>query len=70
MVNRLLFWFASFCGILGALLNAMQLREGFLLWLVSNPLLFYQAVSDRSWNIALIFMVYFSITCYGLISWR
>lgn len=69
-LKKPLFWFASIFGILGAILNALQFWQGFLFWCVSNPILFYQAYKDRTYNVAMIFLVYFLITIIGLINWR
>jgi nicotinamide riboside transporter PnuC len=65
-----LFWIATLTGITGAILNSLQYREGFILWLISNPLLAYQAYQSREWNLVAIFIMYLLITLFGLMNWR
>ena len=64
-----LFWFATGLGLLGTILNSLQHIEGFLLWMVSNPLLCWQAYRSGSLNMALMFLVYFSLSIVGVLSW-
>jgi len=64
-----LFWIATLLGLLGTILNSLQRIEGFLLWMISNPLLCWQAYRTGSLNMALMFLIYFSLSVVGLIAW-
>jgi nicotinamide riboside transporter PnuC len=63
------FWIATLLGLLGTILNSLQRIEGFLLWMISNPLLCWQAYRTGSLNMALMFLIYFSLSVVGLIAW-
>lgn len=64
-----MFWLASICGLIGTILNAYQHVEGFLFWMISNPILMYQAWRERSFNMALMFLVYLALSVLGLVQW-
>lgn len=64
-----LFWLATGLGLLGTVLNSLQRIEGFLLWMISNPLLCYQAYRTGSLNMALMFLIYFSLSIVGVLCW-
>lgn len=64
-----LFWLASILGLLGTVLNAYQSVYGFLFWMVSNPILMYQAWSKRSFNMAFMFSLYLAFAVVGFIQW-
>ncbi|HNS25746.1 MAG TPA: nicotinamide mononucleotide transporter [Methanobacteriaceae archaeon] len=64
-----LFWVATALGLLGTILNSLQRIEGFLLWMVSNPLLCWQSYRTGNVNMALMFLVYFSLSIVGVFTW-
>lgn len=64
-----LFWLASILGLAGTVLNAYQYTMGFVFWMISNPILMYQAWTEKSFNMALMFLVYFGLAVLGLIKW-
>jgi len=66
---RPLFWIATIFGLVGTALNAYHYVEGFLFWMISNPLLMYQAWRERSFNMALMFLVYLALAVVGLYQW-
>jgi hypothetical protein len=57
-------------GIAGALLNAMQLRIGFAVWIASNMGMIMKGVHRRDYHDALLFAVYLCLSVWGLISWE
>lgn len=64
-----LFWLASILGLTGAVLNAYHYTVGFVFWMISNPLLMYQAWREKSFNMALMFLVYLALAVVGLYQW-
>lgn len=64
-----LFWAASILGLAGTILNAYQSVYGFLFWMISNPILMYQAYTKGSWNIGFMFLLYFGLAVVGFIQW-
>ncbi|WP_286476520.1 nicotinamide mononucleotide transporter [Methanobacterium sp. CWC-01] len=64
-----LFWLASLLGLLGTILNAYQSVYGFMFWMISNPILMYQAYTKGSWNIGIMFFLYFGLAVMGFIQW-
>ena len=64
-----LFWIATFLGLLGTILNSLHYIEGFLLWMVSNPLLCWQSYRSGNLNMTFMFLVYFSLSIVGVFTW-
>lgn len=63
-------WIATGIGISGAILNAFKRIEGFYLWLISNLMFIYVAIVSKLYGAALLFLVYFCISIWGIVSWR
>lgn len=62
-------WIGVFLGILGAILNVYKHWSCFILWTLANILLINHNVTNRDYAQAFLFVVYQSITTFGLIKW-
>lgn len=63
-------WTATVIAIIGAILNAFAMKQGFYLWLVSNSMFAYFSYKNRHWGLLLVFIVYLVICVTGLIYWK
>ncbi|NGX33831.1 MAG: hypothetical protein K1060chlam1_00172 [Candidatus Anoxychlamydiales bacterium] len=62
-------WFNTVVAIMGTILNAKQLRFGFILWMMTNGVFVVYNVYIGSFQQAALFSVYFGLAVYGWISW-
>ena len=69
IMRNKLFWLASILGLAGTVLNAYQYAVGFVFWMVSNPLLMYQAWREQSFNMVMMFSLYLAFSVIGLLRW-
>lgn len=63
-------WTATFIVIIGAVLNALAMKEGFYLWIVSNSLFMFFSYKNKHWGLFLIFCTYLIISFIGIIYWK
>lgn len=62
-------WTATFFSIIGAILNALLIKEGFYIWGVANSIWVVVGVKNKMWGMALTFSVYLTINVVGIIYW-
>jgi len=62
-------WFNTAVAIIGTILNAKQLRFGFILWMLTNGVFVVYNLYIKSFPQAALFSVYFGLAVYGWISW-
>jgi len=63
-------WAGSAVAIIGAVLNAMKLRAGFVFYIASNvALISVGAMKEEFYNVIL-FTVFLAISLYGFFNWR
>lgn len=67
--EKIMEWIATFLSILGAILNAFLIKEGFYIWGVSNLIWVFVGLKQKMYGMALTFTVYFFINIIGLIYW-
>jgi hypothetical protein len=63
-------WTATVIAIIGAILNALAMKEGFYLWIVSNSLFIYFSYKNKHWGMFTIFCVYLLVSIIGIIYWK
>lgn len=63
-------WALTINSILGALLNARKRIEGFYLWAAGNLGWMIWALYNGIYSQAVLWLVYFIITVYGIYQWR
>jgi len=61
----ILFWFATFLTIIGAWLVGEHRKEGFLFWMVSNPLIILQTYLTGSWNLVVLYIILMGFALRG-----
>lgn len=62
-------WFNTAVAIIGTVLNAKQLRFGFILWMITNAIFVVYNLYIKSYPQAALFSVYFGLAVFGWISW-
>ncbi|MDD5651000.1 MAG: nicotinamide mononucleotide transporter [Candidatus Nanoarchaeia archaeon] len=62
-------WIATFLSIIGAILNAFLIKEGFYIWGLSNILWVIVGIKNKMWGMVLTFSIYFIINVIGIIYW-
>ncbi|KKM16721.1 hypothetical protein LCGC14_1682980 [marine sediment metagenome] len=62
-------WFNTAVAIIGTILNAKQLRFGFILWMLTNGVFVVYNLYINSYQQAALFSVYFGLAVYAWISW-
>ena len=62
-------WFNTAVAIIGTILNAKQLRFGFILWMITNGVFVVYNLYMNSYQQAALFTVYFGLSAFGWISW-
>ncbi len=62
-------WFNTAVAIIGTVLNAKQLRFGFIIWMITNGVFVGYNLYIRSFPQAALFSVYFALALYGWINW-
>lgn len=64
-------WFVTIAAILGAYLNAQELRISFLIWIVTNAIWIFVNLRKKppQYEQAVLFAVYLFISIYGWINW-
>lgn len=63
-------WTATVLSIIGALMNAFLLKEGFYIWGVANLIWIYFGLKNKHYGLALTFSVFFIINIVGVIYWK
>ena len=63
-------WIATTLAIVGAVMNAFLMKEGFYLWLVSNSTFMVFSVKNKHYGMALMFFTYLIITVIGILYWK
>ena len=67
--KKILEWAATLLSIIGALLNAFLLKQGFYIWVVSNSIWIYIGIKNKMYGMALTFLVFLIISIMGIIYW-
>lgn len=62
-------WLLACAGVLGATMNAGQIRESFLVWIVANIGWIIVNVRRREWPEAALFSVYLVTAIAGWFGW-
>ena len=62
-------WFNTAVAIIGTILNAKQIRFGFIIWAITNAVFIFNNLFIRSYPQAALFTVYLGLSIYGYISW-
>lgn len=62
-------WFNTAVAIIGTILNAKQLRFGFILWMITNGVFVVYNLYLGSLQQAALFCVYLGLSLYGWINW-
>jgi len=60
---------AAVLSMVGAILNALEFRSGFIVWLIANALWVAFGVHLRRWWLAALFAFYFGTSILGLVVW-
>ena len=63
-------WTATILSIIGALMNAFLIKEGFYIWGVANFIWVYFAMKNKHYGLALTIFVFFIINIIGIIYWK
>jgi len=66
---EILIWCNTAFAILGTILNAKQIRFGFILWMLTNGAFVIYNIYIKSYPQAALFFVYFGLAIYGWRSW-
>ena len=69
MNQKVIEWCATVLSILGAILNAFLIKEGFYLWIASNSLWIIFAVKNKYWGMVLTFSTFLIISVIGIVYW-
>jgi nicotinamide riboside transporter PnuC len=67
--KKYLEWAATILSIIGAILNAFLLKEGFYLWIVSDSMWIGIGIKNKMYGLALTFFVFLLISIIGIIYW-
>lgn len=62
-------WCNTIVAIMGTILNARQVRFGFVIWMVTNAVFVVFNLYMKIYPIAALFFVYFGLALYGWINW-
>ncbi|NGX28480.1 MAG: hypothetical protein K940chlam1_00661 [Candidatus Anoxychlamydiales bacterium] len=62
-------WFNTIVAIMGTILNAKQVRFGFIVWMITNAVFVVFNIYMKIYPMAALFSVYFGLALYGWISW-
>ncbi|NGX49697.1 MAG: hypothetical protein K940chlam5_01300 [Candidatus Anoxychlamydiales bacterium] len=62
-------WFNTAVAIMGTILNAKQIRFGFILWMLTNGVFVVNNLYIKSYPQAALFSVYFGLAIYAWMSW-
>ena len=63
-------WTATILSIIGALMNAFLIKEGFYIWGLANFIWVYFALKNKHYGLALTFFVFFIINIIGIVYWK
>ena len=63
-------WVATALAIIGAIMNAFLIKEGFYLWIVSNGIFMVFSLKNKHYGMSLMFFVYLIITIIGIFYWK
>lgn len=68
--ENIIFWGASFLSLLGAwgVGKDSTIRQGFICWMVSNPVLAYSSYTTGSYYMTLMFLIFFIFAVRGLVN--
>jgi len=69
MDKRVYEWTATSLSILGAILNAFLIKQGFYIWAVANSIWIYVGIRNKMYGMALTFFVFLIINIIGIIYW-
>ena len=64
-ISIILFWFASFLSLAGAYLVSEHRREGFIFWILANPLIILQTYLTNSWNLVFLYIIFWILAVRG-----
>jgi nicotinamide riboside transporter PnuC len=62
-------WFNTFIAIIGTIMNAKQIRSGFIIWMITNAVFAVYNVYIGAYAQTALFSVYFGLAVYGWINW-
>jgi len=62
-------WFNTLVAITGTILNARQVRVGFIIWMITNAVFVGFNLYMKIYPQAALFFVYFGLSLYGWINW-
>jgi len=62
-------WCNAAVAIMGTILNAKQIRFGFILWMVTNAVFIVNNLYHQIYSQAALFTVYFGLAVFGWVSW-
>lgn len=62
-------WCNTIVAIMGTILNARQVRFGFIIWMITNAVFVGFNLYIKIYPIAALFFVYFGLALYGWINW-
>jgi len=63
-------WAGTLCSLLGAILNARKMREGFYIWTVGNVFWIMLALSKHLYGMLTMTLVFTVINFIGIYSWK
>jgi nicotinamide riboside transporter PnuC len=66
---EILMWCNTAVAICGTILNAKQVRFGFILWMITNAVFIVNNIYMKSLPQAALFTVYLGLAVFGYISW-
>ena len=61
----ILWWLGTFLSLIGAFYISNHKRIGFLYWICSNPLIILQCYLTGSWNLVILYIVFWILALYG-----
>lgn len=62
-------WIAAILGLLGAFLNAKQLKIGFIVWIICNIIQIFLAYQSKQFYNILLFLAYTGMCIWGYFHW-
>lgn len=62
-------WCNTIVAIMGTILNARQVRFGFVIWMITNAIFVIFNFYMQIYQMAALFLVYFGLALYGWINW-
>lgn len=69
-MNEILFYSFTALALAGMVLNVRRSYYGFVFWMASNLAFALQSLFLGVYNMALLFMIQFIFSCWGLYTWR